>query len=264
MQHPIFFCFFLVFLCMNSVLKGQTENAIVPDRPGLGESAVLVPRGIFQIESGVNAEWDEENGIYRKTFTYNSSTLRYGISEYFEIRAAINFQQDFLSRLQFEQISSLGLTPWSLGFKAKITENKGLAPRMALLGNLAIPFAASPSFQTSHPAPSFLIPLEWDISDQLLLTINTGAFWNGEDGVPVYFGSAGLDYVLAPGLGIFIEGYLNFDGAESFLPGFDGGVVWRLTPNLQFDLSAGVGLNPAMADGFLNGGVSYRFVQKQK
>ncbi len=51
---------------------------------------------------------------------------------------------------------------------------------------------------------------------------------------------------------------MNVDEVGNFLPGFNGGVVWRLLPNLQLDLSAGIGLNKEMADGFINGGISYR------
>ena len=246
------------------ILWGQPTDPIVPDRPGLGESAYLVPKGIFQIESGVNIEWDRENGIHRRSYTYNATTLRFGISGSFELRAAANLQQDYLSKLLSEQTSELGLTPWSLGFKTRIAENKGWIPRTALLGNLAIPYSASPTFRTSYIAPSFLIPMEWDLSDQVLLTINTGAFWDGENAAPAYFGSFGLDYVLRPGLGIFIESYMDFDEQGSFLPGFDAGVVWRLTPDIQLDLSTGIGLNPEMADGFLNGGVSYRIGRKRE
>lgn len=253
----------IVFIGVAPGLFAQVADPIVPDRPGLGESAFLVPEGTFQVETGVNFEWDREDGVHRKSYTYNTTTLRYGVSGSFEIRAAANLQQDYLSKLLSEQISELGLTPWSIGFKARISEHKGWAPRMALLGNLAIPYAASASFRTSYIAPSFLIPMEWDLSDQLLLTVNTGAFWDGESAAPSYFGSVGLDYVLLPRLGLFVESYLDFDAQGSFLPGFDAGTVWRLTPDIQLDLSAGIGLNPEMADGFLNGGVSYRLSRKR-
>ena len=68
----------------------------------------------------------------------------------------------------------------------------------------------------------------------------------------------GFDYALPANFGVFIEGYMNVDETGNFSPGFNGGVVWRLKPNLQLDLSAGIGLNKEMADGFINGGISYR------
>jgi hypothetical protein len=52
---------------------------------------------------------------------------------------------------------------------------------------------------------------------------------------------------------------MNMDENALFLPGANAGVIWRVLPNLQFDLSAGIGLNKLMADAFINGGISYRF-----
>jgi hypothetical protein len=249
-----------MLLLLNNLSFAQTEDPgdIQPDRPGLGESSQIVPLKYFQIEAGGNYEFDKENNISSKSVTYNATTLRYGIFDNFELRLAFNFAQEFVKAGSISTNSKLGFTPWSLGFKARICEAKGLRPSAAILGNLAIPYPAASFYKTSYIAPSILIPMEWDLSESLLLTVNVGSFWDGNGPVPSYFSSLGFDYALPSNFGVFVEGYMNVDETGDFQPGFNGGVVWRLLPNLQFDLSAGIGLNAAMADGFINGGISYR------
>jgi hypothetical protein len=238
--------------------QGDAPGDIQPDRPGLGESAQIVPLKYFQIEAGGNFEFDKEDNKLSNSLTYNSTTLRYGIFENFELRLAFNIAQDFVKIGSINNNTNVGFTPWSLGFKARICEAKGLRPSAAILGNLAIPYPAASFYRTAYIAPSILIPMEWDLSETLLLTVNLGSFWDGNGPTPSYFSSLGFDYALPANFGVFIEGYMNVDETGNFSPGFNGGVVWRLKPNLQLDLSAGIGLNKEMADGFINGGISYR------
>jgi hypothetical protein len=247
-------------LLIHNLSYAQTEDPgdIQPDRPGLGESSQIVPLKYFQIEAGGNYEFDNENNVSAKSVTYNATTLRYGIFDNFELRLAFNFAQEFVKVGSINANSKLGFTPWSLGFKARICEAKGIRPSAAILGNLAIPYPAASFYKTTYIAPSVLIPMEWDLTSSLLLTVNVGGFWDGETALPSYFSSLGFDYALPGNFGVFVEGYMNVDETGDFQPGFNGGLVWRLMPNLQFDISAGIGLNAAMPDGFLNGGISYR------
>ncbi|MFZ4426308.1 MAG: transporter [Saprospiraceae bacterium] len=255
-------CFAVIILWPK--LYSQSGEVIVPDRPGLGESAHIILLGSFQIESGFNVEWNNDLEENRKSYTFNSTTLRYGISQSLEIRAVLGLQQNYFFKFQEREATELGLSPFSLGFKTRITENHGLKPRIALLGNLTIPYAASKSFRATHVAPSILLPMEWDISKQLLLTFNTGTSWEEGYTEPVFFNSLSLDVLLLMNLGVFIESYVDIEKRGLFFPGLDAGIVWRLKPNLQIDLSAGIGLTDEMADGFVNFGLSYRISRKQE
>ena len=251
---------FLIFGFAISINAQDNEDPgdIQPDRPGLGESSQIVPLKYFQIESGGNFEFDKDGTVSTKSVTYNSTTFRYSIFNNFELRLAFNIQQEFLKIGNFSTNSELGFTPWSFGFKGRICDAKGILPSAAILGNLAIPYPSSNNYKTAYIAPSILIPMEWDLTESLLLTVNIGSFWDGDGPIPSYLSSLGFDYALPANFGVFIEGYMNVDETGSFQPGFNGGVVWRVLPNLQFDLSAGLGLNSQIADGFINGGISYR------
>jgi hypothetical protein len=62
-----------------------------------------------------------------------------------------------------------------------------------------------------------------------------------------------------PQVDAFVEffGALPLDEGED-RHGFDAGFAWRVLPMVQFDLSAGVGLNDAALDLFVAVGISYR------
>jgi hypothetical protein len=258
---------FAVTIASFSVFS-QDQYSIQPDRPGLGESSQVLRKGYLQIESGGNFQWDKQENtllepIYTKETSYNSTFLRLGLSEFCEFRFAWNIGNEEVSYTPIggvKQINrtAVGLSPISLGFKAKVLEGGGWIPSLALLGMMGIPNWASSHLQSSSFSPSILLPLEWDLNDKWLLTINAGAFWDGEVIEPAAFGSVGIDWMAFNKVGLFVEGYGNYQDEEGILPGFNGGVVWQVRENLQLDVSAGVGLNERMPDGFINGGISYR------
>ena len=258
-------CFFL-----SRSVFAQTGYDILPDRPGLGESSQVLRKGYFQIETGGNYQWDrsDENflstTVHFKEITYNTTFLRLGLSEFFEFRFAWNLGQEFSSYLPIGGTtavvnrSSIGFSPLAIGFKAKVLVGGGWIPSTALLGMMGIPNWASSDLIASSFSPSILVPMEWDLSSRLLLTVNNGLFWGGEDIKPSYFNSLGLDLMVTERIGVFGEMYSNYDKIDGFLPGFNGGIIWRVKENLQLDLSSGLGLTKQMPNGFINGGISYR------
>ena len=89
------------------------------------------------------------------------------------------------------------------------------------------------------------------------MSVNLGAYWDGDSPLPEYFSSFGLDAALPANLGTFIEGYMFITEDGDLTPGFNAGLVWQALPFLQFDISAGFGLSQAAPNGFLNGGIAF-------
>ena len=255
--------YFTIASCLffNLLLSAQGDDPgdIQPDRPGLGESAQIVPLKYFQIEAGGNYQWDKpSDSVNVVNLTYNSTFFRIGIFKNVELRLSFGARQDFSKFGTLRDKTNIGFMPWGLGFKAKICEQKGVIPRTAFLGSLQIPYPSAKFLKTDHIAPYFLIPLEWDLRKDLLMTGNIGAYWNGNNANPAYFVSLGYDYALPKGFGVFIEGYATIDDDALFLPAINAGLVWLVKPNLKLDVSFGLGLNKVAPDGFVNGGISYR------
>jgi hypothetical protein len=248
-------------LLIHNLSYAQTEDPgdIQPDRPGLGESSQIVPLKYFQIEAGGNYQWDKSSDSSTLlNVTYNSTFFRIGIFKNVELRLSFGARQDFAKWGSTSTSTNIGFMPWGLGFKAKLCEQKGLIPRTAFLGSLQIPYPSAKFLKTDHIAPYFLLPMEWDLNSNLLMTGNIGTFWNGNDANPAYFASLGYDYALPKGFGVFIEAYATIDDDAVFMPAINAGLVWLLKPNLKLDVSAGLGLNKTAPDGFINGGISYR------
>ena len=246
------------------VLGQNNPGPIQPDRPGLGESSQIVPEKYFQVESGMNLEFDKLGDINYRNVSWNNFTLRWGIFNEFELRFAFNLQQDYVFTSLGRSVSSLGMTPATIGFKARVTHQKGVIPSTALLGNLGLPKLGTPELSTSYVSPSILMPMEWEIKERFLITLNNGLFWNGEDALPEYFSSLGLDVAMANETGLFVEGYLSTTDGKDIAPGLNAGFIWRIKTNFQIDISAGMGLNHNIADGFVNAGFSWRLPKFQK
>jgi hypothetical protein len=251
---------FASFFISKTIAQSVDPGEIQPDRPGLGEATSVVPKGFLQIESGGNFQWDRAgiDDIKLYNLTYNSTFVRIGLFDRFELRLNFGLRQDFFRSKNIDSLTAVGFMPWGVGFKSKICEQNGLLPRTSFLASLQIPYPSASFLRTKHLAPYFLVPMEWDLSEKLLLTGNIGMFWNGNDANHQYFSSLGVDYILAPGFGVFVEGYMYIDDKAEFIPSINGGLVWLLMPNLKIDISSGLGLNKTAPNGFINAGISVR------
>ena len=152
-----------------------------------------------------------------------------------------------------------GITPLTFGFKAKLTEEKKLLPKISFIGHLTANKLSSKDFETSHIAPSFKFLFQHTLSEKWRLGYNLGADWNGEtpDAKAVYTLSAA--YAVTDNFGAFAEvfGYLNkLDKADHSL---HGGFTYLITNDLQLDASSGFGISDSAPDYFISCGASYRF-----
>ena len=71
-----------------------------------------------------------------------------------------------------------------------------------------------------------------------------------------------LSFPITEKLGGFVETYGNYNpnqyGEDDFSILFDGGLAYLLNPDLQFDVSTGVGDNDGVNSWFVDLGVSWR------
>jgi hypothetical protein len=270
--------FILAVILFGAGKTGAQElDDIVTDRPDQTESAVTVPKGFIQIEAGVNAEYeDNEFNIgstnlltpYRKHQTVSLSSpgllARYGLTKNIELR----FGAEYLSEIEHIESSSIffnnSFSKWSwspitVGAKAKLLNEKGLIPNTALLVHLAIPLGDY-AFQTDYISPSFRFAFSHQLSERFAFSYNLGYEWelnkNSTVGTGIYTASLGIS--LVKNLSMFLETYGFFTKGETPDHRFDGGFTYLVTPNVQADVSAGIGLNSISPDYFFGGGVSFR------
>lgn len=254
----------IVLLLFSLTTFAQSDNSeLTTDRPDQTESSSVVPLHFFQIESGFIMEMDETDASKQKSYTCNTSLLRYGLLKNFEVRLGISYLEDQTADKinQDQTIKNIGLSPLYTGFKVKIADEKTWLPEIAFLGALVLPLTAAEEFKTEYIGPNMRFSFSHTLSDKLSLGYNLGAEWDGNNSEPGYFYSLVIGLNLGGKIGMFAESYgiiKNNDGPEHML---DAGFTYLILDNLQLDLSSGLGINEAATDYFISCGVSFRLPQ---
>ena len=143
--------FFLVFLQIHAQEKVDSTidyGTIVTDRPDQTESPTLIPKGLFQVETGFMYESISDETIESKTTTFNTTLLRYGLLDNLELRLGVDVSEtnNKIRNTNFENNVS-GLSPLYVGFKIGITEEKGILPEIGFLGGAFLPFTAATAYK---------------------------------------------------------------------------------------------------------------------
>jgi hypothetical protein len=228
---------------------------IVTDRPDQSNTPLLIPQGALQIEMGVLMEKENASGIRQTNYTYNTSLLKYGINEHFEVR----FNAGYLGTRQSlnEEVTEKGLGPIALGMKIKLADAKGAWPQAALIGNINLPTGA-PKYKPSHTATDLTISCAHDLTERWSLTYNGGMKWNGESLETTFLYTASFGLVVTKKLNLFLETYGFSTKGMSADNRLDGGITYKVLPTFQIDLSSGLGLSNSSPDYFISSGISYR------
>jgi hypothetical protein len=205
--------FFILLIAFGSLYSQEkTEECyalpLVTDRPDQTESSITVPVKQLQIESGFMFETDEFKGFRYDAFAYNSTLLRYGLVNGFELRLGIEYMsiaEEFKSK-NYEKTLT-GFTPLTVGMKVFLFEEKGLRPEASLLGHISIPDFASEDFKGGLMAHDFIFSFSHTISNKLSFGYNLGAEWDGvkPNAIGIYSGVIGVG--LHDKVGFFIESY---------------------------------------------------------
>jgi hypothetical protein len=249
----------LLISCLVMTGRAQEEAPeLVTDRPDQTESSGVVPVRSLQIETGLMMSGDRSGGVEFRSFTYNTTLLRYGLMDNLELRAGLEYRNEKEKLPDSDWETTLaGLSPLYLGFKTRITGEQGWIPEIAFLGGVSLPFTERKEFRALHPAAIMRFAFSHTLSRRISLGYNLGAEWESGSG-PGYFYTAALGVGVTEKVGVFVEafGLLVSDAPGEHLA--DAGITWLAHPNLQLDLSGGVGLNEAAGDYFISAGLSYR------
>ena len=249
-----------ILLLITVIAQAQNDTPdLITDRPDQTESSITVPHKSLQIETGFVFENIKTESISQKSHAYNTTLFRYGLLHNFEIRLGLEYLGDKTEIINTGlETKTYGLSPLYAGFKTKIADEDGCKPEIAFLGGLILPFTAHEDYKSSYTAADIRFSFAHTLSDRLSLGYNLGAQWDGETAVPGYFYSAALGAGITEKIGFFLESYglIYEEGdAEHML---DAGITYLALSNLQFDISAGIGINEQAIDNFISFGLSYR------
>ncbi|GAA4296229.1 transporter [Nibribacter koreensis] len=254
--------FSTVFITLFTTLSalGQTKgidslSAIETDRPDQTEAASVLPKGFIQLEAGFFRQVDKQEGLTFVSQLAPTALVRYGLLETLELRLLVERWQLKEQESGLGRVSGLG--PIAIGTKIKITEEKGLLPAMAFIGHLTLQTGKS-EFRPSYVVPDFRFSLAHTLSDRFSLGYNVGYEWAPDEALGQTIYTIALGASLTERLGSFVEFYGQKPQSLNWQHHLDGGLTYKLLPNLQLDASAGIGLSQDTPDYFVSGGVSVR------
>lgn len=242
----------LGLICV-TVSNSQEKTPLVTDRPDMTESTVAVEPGMVQVESGYHYESDEVSGIKSISRNFNSTLLRFGLTDAMEFRFGFGY-----SSFSIPGNTESGFEPLSFGFKYELFEQSGLLPEMAVLNTLVPDFTGSSVFQPEAWQGDILGAMDWDLGD-LGLGANIGVAFDGSAPGAAFPYSMALGVPVTTSIGGFAEVFGLL--AEDSGPMHNGnvGLTWLLNSDFQLDAYTGFGLNERAVDWSAGFGLSYRF-----
>ena len=265
--------------------EAEEEDAIVTDRPDFTESSKTVGKGRVQLETGYTFVRDRANASLRTGHSYPETLLRVGMfAEWFEFRLGQNFANERTAMPDGSVLSSAGAEDLYVGFKLALTEQQKWLPEMGLIVQMTVP-SGSRNVSAGEVLPGINWLYGWDvIRDRISIAGSTQAnrmtgavFLLAFDGAgqplePVIGKHAYLQlaqsltigYTLTKKLSAYTEWFAFFPhsaldpevGPEHYL---NGGFTYKFTPNTQFDIRAGFGLNWHADDFFAGSGFAFRY-----
>ena len=100
------------------------QESIQTDRPDQTESPAITPKNHLQIETGVFYEKTDRDS---ENFSHPTVLWKYGINENFELRMITEFNSEKMGSNR-----NAGVSPLSLGFKTRLSEEKNMFRRFPL------------------------------------------------------------------------------------------------------------------------------------
>ena len=243
------------------------EKPLVTDRPDFTEASSTVGKGRVQLEAGYTFFRDRSDGVVTSSHSYPESLLRIGMfADWFEFRIAQNFGNSRTFSPDAIQNTD-GAEDLYLGVKLGLTEQKGVLPESALILQSLIPTGSS-GVTSGALLPGANLLYGWEVvKDRLSLGGSSQGNRRIDETSHEYIEfaqSITVGYTLTKKLGAYTEWF-------AFLPSgaigedvgpqhyFNGGFTYKFTPNFQYDIRAGVGLNRRADDFFAGTGFAMRY-----
>ncbi len=257
--------------------REDPDGPINTDRPTFTPANTVVPRGRLQFESGwtYGAEWTSRSRD--NVFDFPELAVRYGLADRVEFRMFWLGQTD--SQAQGRRRSSRrvidGPGDMEVGFKWQLfpgDEKRKWIPTTALITSIIAPTGGTSPYSSETVEPYINLIYGWSVTEKLTLSGSTGYLGIREQAVPYslarsdnfqrWHQSAVAFLTTGERTTLFYEWYiLMYTNAPDNRPlnYMDGGILYRLAPNIQVDIRAGFGLSGRPDDFFTGTGFSIRF-----
>lgn len=221
------------------------------DRPGISDYPTIVPKGVLQLESGMEYfQREDHRSIFLPTLM-----LRTAITKGVEVRMTNRFLLiDSAVSAPEREYYYYG----AIDVKAKLLQERGARPATALL----VGYDITPENNRFVNGPLWgnyaLLLMENTLSEKFVLNYNVGVFWDGHDSSLSKMYSLCLEMELGLSASVFIEQSTLFNPNHKNDYWVDGGYTHLLSRHGQVDISLGTNLNGDAHDYFIAVGYSTR------
>lgn len=249
--------------------KEERNRPLVTDRPDFTLPSTTVGLGRIVIESGYSFTRDRTDDVVLEAHSFPETLVRIGVlAEWLELQIGQNYVTgSSRDRAAGTRQSAGGATDLLVGLNFALTEQKGWLPETAFQVTLNLPTGDRDiTNNRRHVNPGVFYTYYWDVvKDKIGVTGTTGLVQRNEesgDTFGLYYQTIEALYSVTEKATLYIEG-VGFmpTGSQAVKPIYfmNGGLIYLLTENLQWDIYAGYGLNREAPDFFAGSGISIRF-----
>lgn len=241
----------ILFLIIIATCKINAQTTpLEADRPDQTETPSIVPKGMFQAESGFSFEKVATENV---VFSLPSTLWKYGISQKIELRLLTEWILE-----QSENQKQNGLLPIAVGFKVNLLEEKGWLPKTSLISHVSIKNWSATKYKYNYYVPDFRFTMQHHLSEKITLGYNIGAAWDGftKQSTGIYTLTTG--YTITEKVGAYIEVFGFAPQSETAYHNFDGGFTYLINNNFMLDTSIGWGLTKNASRYYISYGISFR------
>jgi hypothetical protein len=258
----------LVILLLALIGLGCAATAVAeeiqPDRPEVTESARLVPRGGFQLETGLVVSRQRFAGQPAQEILGIEADLRIGVTRHLEV----DIEGDPVIHARGPE-ENTGFGDIAIGLRYRFVEAVGdepWPPSVAVKPVVKIPVARKP-IGTGRPDFGLLLLASCALPWEVELEVNAGAAAIGQTESSGYraqaLASAAASRDILPDLYVFVE--LFYRSREQRDEGqqlaINAGLVYRVTPNFAVDAGVQTSLFGQGPDYVIRTGLSLLFLR---
>ncbi len=265
MRYTLLIIIFHFLISLTTAAQSGTEPAeLDSDRPNFTQAATVVPYRTLQLETGLGYEKNNSDDEKTQNYLYLTTLIRIGILKKAELRVNFDFEQ--ANQMSVTSSGSLGRETKERGFdnvqvgtKIALVEAKGFLPDIGLLAYVTLPIGLK-EYRPPHAAPSLQVLFNSHFSDKVELQYNFGYRKHKDETdylVQLLYSASAIVHVTEN-----LQGFAEFQAFKPHRQAAEnsvaGGFMYKLLPNLQFDILGGIGVSEVAPDYYTAAGVTWR------
>jgi hypothetical protein len=250
--------------------ESAKSDPIATDRPDFVESAQVVGRGRFQLETGYTLDKSKHDGI--KNDSYSTPTLlRFGLNDSWEFRVETegfmrSTSQNLIGPGAGTSLTEHGFADLGLGLKWQLQNGDEATekPSIGIVGQLDFS-SGSQAFRGQGTRPSLLLAVEWDLPGDTAIGFMPGIIVDKND-QGKNFGIGVLALTMSKPIAQGWSGFVEVAAQElktrkngGNVVTFDTGISYLLSNDAQVDFYVMKGISKAASNLQTGVGLSLRY-----